>query len=149
MFPFSPGFPLQGKGSKFKVSEGGDSGSQSTNVMSIEIPVNAVYSIPAGPGSVFLGAGPYVGYAVSGKYKWEANIGGEKESDDAKIDFSGDDKDMNAFDAGINFLAGYKLANGFLINAGYGLGLSNLTPKNDADVKSSHRVLSFGIGFQF
>lgn len=148
-FSIQPGISLQGKGAKSKWSEDGDSETFSTNVMSIEIPVNAVYSIPAGPGSVFLGAGPYVGYAVSGKYKWEEKYDGETESDDEKIDFSGDDKTMKPFDAGINFLAGYKLANGFLINAGYGLGLTNLSPSDNSDFKFSNRVLSFGVGFQF
>src|SRR5690606_33379453 len=120
--------------------EGDDSGNISVNLMSIEIPVNAVYYIPAGAsGSVFIGAGPYAGYNVSGKLA--AKINGEKvefEDGEDKIDFSGDDKDMNAFEAGINFLAGYKLSNGFLINAGYGLGLTNLNP-HEGSKKSSNR----------
>jgi len=156
-FSIQPGISLQGKGAKIKESEGGASVSMSQNVMSIEIPVNAVYSIPTGDaGSVFLGAGPYVGYAISGKNKtkWSGLEAGE-EFDSASgsistdIDFSGDDKDMKAFDAGVNFLAGFKLSNGFLINAGYGLGLTNLSPSSDSDAKFSNRVLSFGVGFQF
>ncbi|NGM90763.1 outer membrane beta-barrel protein [Parapusillimonas sp. SGNA-6] len=129
------------------------------NVMSVEIPVNAVYSIPVGPsGSVFLGAGPYAGFAISGKDKWDnkLTINGEAVTDDEtgkgdeKLKFgSGDDKDMKAFEAGINFLAGFKLANGFLINAGYGLGLTDLNPEKVDGYKVSNRVLSFGIGFQF
>ncbi|NGM63075.1 PorT family protein [Sphingobacterium sp. SGG-5] len=149
-FSIQPGISLQGKGQKAKIEEEGASFTSTRNVMSIEIPVNAVYYIPTGDaGSVFLGAGPYVGYAISGKDKWKGTFEGETETEDDKIDFSGDDKDMKAFDAGVNFLAGYKLANGFLINVGYGLGLTNLAPDNDFDIKSSNRVLSFGVGFQF
>src|SRR5690606_30119215 len=130
-FSIQPGISLQGKGAKIKESEGGASVSMSQNVMSIEIPVNAVYSIPTGDaGSVFLGAGPYVGYAISGKNKpkWSGSDDGE-EFDSASgsistdIDFSGADKHMKAFDPAVDFRAGFKLSNGFLINAGYGLGL--------------------------
>ena len=149
-FSVQPGVSLQGKGNKFKYDGDGLDGKSTTNVMSIEIPVNAVYWIPTGAsGSVFLGAGPYVGFNVSGKQKFEGNLGelgGEGESD---INFGGGDDEMKVVDAGANFLAGYKFGNGLLINAGYGLGLSNLSNSSDSDDKFSNRVLSFGVGFQF
>src|SRR5690606_7953702 len=122
-FSIQPGISLQGKGAKVEESEDGASLSMSQNVMSIEIPVNAVYSIPTGDaGSVFLGAGPYVGYAISGKnkVKWsgvdefeELGFDASNGSLSTDIDFSGDDKDMKAFDAGVNFLAGIRLSNVF------------------------------------
>jgi len=134
-FSVQPGISLQGKGEKFKF----DDEEFSANVMSVEIPINAVYSIPAGPGNVFLGAGPYVGINISGKYK----IGKESE----KMKFTGDEKDMKMIDAGLNLLGGYKLSNGFLLNVGYGLGLMNLMP--EGDTSRSMRTFSFGIGYQF
>ncbi|MBD1431350.1 PorT family protein [Sphingobacterium sp. DN00404] len=150
-FSVQPGLSLQGKGDKYKLDGDNLDGSMTTNVMALEIPVNAVYYIPTGySGSVFLGAGPYVGYSLSGKHKVEGRAGdlfeGEGEYD---IDFSGDDKDQKPFDFGLNFMAGYKLSNGFLINAGYGLGLTNLSPSSNSDNKYSNRVLSFGVGYQF
>lgn len=157
-FSIQPGISLQGKGAKFKNSEGGASVSISQDVMSIEIPVNLVYYIPTGDaGTVFLGAGPYAGYAISGKnkVKWSGITDFEDEGFDTAdgslstdIEF-GKDKDMKPFDAGVNFLAGFKLSNGFLINAGYGLGLTNLSTSSDSDDKFSNRVISVGIGFQF
>lgn len=149
-FSIQPGISLQGKGGKIEASGDLGDGSLTRNVMSIEVPVNAVYYIPVGyTGSVFLGAGPYVGFNISGKDKISGNFGeGNGGSSTADLKFSGDDKDMNLFDAGVNFLGGYKFNNGFLINAGYGLGLTNLIPDNDGD-KVSNRVLSFGVGFQF
>jgi len=54
---------------------------------------------------------------------------------------------MNLIDAGVNFLGGYKFNNGLLINAGYGLGLTNLNPGDGDNINS--RTLSFGLGFQF
>ncbi len=149
-FSIQPGVSLQGKGAKYEYNGNNLDGSTTRNTMSVEIPVNAVYYIPAGTGNVFLGAGPYVGFNISGKDKVKGNVGewasGEGDYD---LSFSGDDKDMNLIDAGVNFLGGYKFGNGLLINAGYGLGLSNLNPSDNSDNKFSNRVLSFGLGFQF
>ena len=147
-FSIQPGVSLQGKGTKF-VDSWGDAANVdiSTNIMSIEIPVNAVYYVPAGSGNIFLGAGPYIGFNVSGKEKATGNLGDFNGETDYKLKFSGDDRDFNTIDAGVNFLAGYKLNNGLLLNAGYGLGLTNLVPNADQTV--SNRVLSFGLGFQF
>lgn len=147
-FSIQPGVSLQGKGTRFfEDYEGIGNAEFSRNVMSIEVPVNAVYWIPAGTGSVFLGAGPYIGFNVSGKEKLKGDLGGFAGETEWDLDFSGDDRDMNVIDAGANFMAGYKLANGFLINAGYNLGLTQLVPGFDERV--SNRVWSFGVGFQF
>ncbi len=147
-FSIQPGVSLQGKGTRFfEDYEGIGNAEFSRNVMSIEVPVNAVYWIPAGSGSVFLGAGPYIGFNVSGKEKLKGDLGGFAGETEWDLDFSGDDRDMNVIDAGANFMAGYKLANGFLLNAGYNLGLTQLVPGFDERI--SNRVWSFGVGFQF
>lgn len=148
-FSIQPGVSLQGKGNKYSYSGESLDGSASTNLMSIEIPVNAVYYIPAGyTGSVFLGAGPYVGFNVSGKYKAEGSLGDFGSAGESDIKFSGDDKTMNMIDAGVNFLGGFRFNNGFLINAGYGLGLTDLNAL-DSGESFSTRTLRFGVGFQF
>ena len=61
---------------------------------------------------------------------------------------SGDENGVQHFDAGLNLLGGYKLTNGFLINAGYGLGLTNMY-KDIEGVTSKNRVFSVGVGYQF
>lgn len=135
-FAIQPGISLQGKGGKDEIL----GVKSTTNLMSVEIPVNAVYYIPTGgAGSVFLGAGPYVGFNVAGQNK----VGDTK----TDIDFGSDADQTKVVDFGANFQAGYKLTNGFLINAGYGLGLGNLS--NVDNFKSNNRVLSFGVGFEF
>ncbi|MCT1532774.1 PorT family protein [Sphingobacterium daejeonense] len=146
-FSIQPGVSLQGKGTKFTGSLDNSSAEYTRNVMSLEVPVNAVYYIPAGAGNVFLGAGPYVGFNISGKDKLKGDLAGYTGETEWDLEFSGDNKDMNLIDAGVNFLGGYKFNNGLLINAGYGLGLSNLNP-GDGD-KVNSRTLSFGLGFQF
>ncbi|MFD2969748.1 porin family protein [Sphingobacterium bambusae] len=145
-FSIQPGVSLQGKGNKFKFDGDGADGKISTNVMSIEVPVNAVYWIPAGSGNVFLGAGPYIGFNISGKTKGSGNLGGFGGEGEQDIEFGSGDGEMKVIEAGANFMAGYKLSNGFLINAGYGLGLTALNNSGD---NYSNRVLSFGVGFQF
>src|SRR5690606_36562505 len=146
-FSIQPGVSLQGKGNKFKAEGDNLDGSWTTNLMSIEVPVNAVYYIPAGTGNVFLGAGPYVGFNVSGQNKVEGTWGDFAGSGEGDIEFGSGDGEMKRVEAGANFMAGYKMSNGFLINAGYGLGLTSLS--NVDNDKTANRVLSFGIGFQF
>lgn len=148
-FSIQPGISLQGKGNKYEGTEGDLSGSVTTNLMSVEIPVNAVYYIPAGTGNVFLGAGPYVGFNVSGQNKVDGTWGDVSGTGETDIEFGSGDGEMKRVEAGANFMAGYKMSNGFLINAGYGLGLTSLNNASDSDNKFSNRVLSFGIGFQF
>lgn len=141
-FSFQPGISLQNKGGKFKGGEFidlGDANSATMNLMYIEVPLNFVYNIPAGSGNVFLGAGPYGAYGVSVKAK-SGNISESGSFDEA---------DLKGFDAGLNLLGGYKLANGFLINAGYGLGLMNIAKDTDGEGSLKNKVFSVGIGFQF
>ncbi len=145
-FSIQPGLSLQSKGTLYKATEGGNSASASIHLMSLEIPVNAVYYFPVSYGDLFAGAGPYISYNLSGKAKEVLNGKTEKNT---KIKFTGNEKDMNALDYGANFLIGYKLPSGLLINAGYGLGLANISPYDTDKTKFANRVLSFGIGFQF
>ena len=144
-FALQPGLSLQSKGDKYK--ENGDVVA-TWNVMSIEVPVNLMYYIPTGnSGSVFLGAGPYVGVNISGKNKLEKDWLGMK-AGEVDMTFTGDDRMQNLIDAGANFLLGYKLANGFLINAEYGLGIADLHPREKNDHLHNYTI-RFGVGFQF
>lgn len=148
-FSIQPGVSLQGKGNKYTSTIGNIANGEITrNVMSIEIPVNAVYYIPTGDaGKVFLGAGPYIGFNVSGKDKLKTTIAGYTGDKEWDVKFSGDNRSMNVIDAGLNFMGGYKFSNGFLLSAGYNLGLTNLEYKANNTV--ANRVWSFGVGFQF
>src|SRR5690606_6495587 len=140
IFTVQPGLSLQGKGGKFKSDnfldlEEGEEGT--VNFMSIEIPVNAVYYIPTGDvGSVFIGAGPYLGINVAANAK-SGNVS-------EKLELGSGEEQIKRLDYGANFLAGYKLSNGLLLNVGYGLGLGNLL--NVDAVKMKNQVLSIGVG---
>src|SRR5690606_24221882 len=125
-FYLQPGVSLQGKGAKF--AESGDI-KVTQNTMWLEVPVNAVAKFPTGAaGNFFVGAGPYVGFGLSGKNK----ISGGDSSISTDFKF-GKDEDQKGVDFGLNFLAGYQLSSGLTLGAGYGLGLADIAPNNDGD----------------
>jgi len=142
-----PGISLQGKGTKLTDEEWGDNNVRVTeNTMWLEVPVNLVAKLPTGgAGNFFVGAGPYVGFGLSGNYKTEGNVGDVDFSRYDDFEF-GDDGDLKGFDFGLNFLAGYQLANGLFVHGGYGLGLTNLDPA-EGDTKQTNRVWTVGLGF--
>lgn len=141
-----PGVSLQGKGAKFASGSIGSEDFELTqNTMWLEVPVTLVGKIEAGMGNVFLGAGPYVAFGLSGKNKLSTSSNGSFK-DEFKF---GKDNTLKNTDFGINFTAGYEFYNGLQIHGGYGLGLTNIVGKNlepvTGDVKN--RVWSIGIGF--
>lgn len=141
-FSIQPGLSLQNKGGKWEPTSSIET---KESVMSLDIPVNLVAKLPTGgSGNFFVGAGPYVGFGLSGKRKGDVLNGAVQ--GDRDINFgSNENDDLKRTDFGINFLAGYQLTNGFQINAGYGLGLTNLAPAPGDEAKN--RVWSIGIGF--
>jgi len=137
-FSIQPGLSLQGKGGKLSASNSPTNEVIKDDYLYLEVPVNFVYYISAGPGDILVGAGPYAGFGLSAKSK----MGNRTESGSFK------DANLNVFDAGVNFLAGYELIQGFSINGGYSLGLTNIF--KDADGWSlKNRVFSVGVGYQF
>jgi len=168
-FFIQPGISLQNKGVKFEGTNSATVGaitttkttSLKTNVMAIEVPINAVFNIPTGDaGAVQISAGPYVGFNISGKVKGSTTTtvtGGNTnsnvtENNDKDLSFgSATDKDASGTDFGANFGLAYRTSSGFLVGANYGLGLSDLTPKDRRanDNKLTNHVLGFTVGYSF
>ncbi|MFN0257350.1 porin family protein [Pedobacter ureilyticus] len=152
-FFIQPGVSLQNKGEKYSVNSGSNSGSVSRNIMAIEVPVNAVFRIPTGDaGAVQLSAGPYVGFNVAGKQKISGNVGSATTLTERDLEFgnnSGDD--YASTDFGANFGVGYRINNGITLGANYGMGLTNLIPKDNRanDSKGTNRVWGFSLGYSF
>ena len=153
-FSIQPGITLNGKGGEIKLSEAGTqvgtptvTGTVRSEIMYIEVPINAVYRI----NSFYLGAGPYAAVALSGKRKsaLTSTSSGQTENEERDINF-GDKKeeDLKRSDFGINFLAGYELKNGFNVGVNYGLGLSNLN-HSGGTYNNQNRVASIVLGFAF
>lgn len=128
----------------------------------IEIPLNIVYSMPAGPGRFCVGAGPNISFGLSGKdkYSYTSSGGGfptQTTSGSDKIKFDGkkyadlppsdNDIHLKALDFGANALVGYKLDMGVFLNIGYTFGFSNINPNPNSSLKTGG--LSLKIGFAF
>lgn len=147
-FSIQPGISLQGKGGKFNET---DTYLSKQDVLSLEIPINLVAKLPAGPGNFFIGAGPYAGLNISGQQKREYNSSAVQVDYEEDLKFGNSvDDNLKSLDFGVNFLAGYQFASGFNVGAGYGLGLSDLTPKDiQGNIKQTNRVLSFSVGYAF
>jgi hypothetical protein len=117
----------------------------------IELPLNVVYSSAAGSGHVFFGAGPSIGYGLSGNTQIKS--GGQDISADIKFDGKVDDLapdefgHLKALDFGLSFFAGYQFANGFFADAGYAFGLSNITPEAGSSLKN--KGFSIKVGYMF
>jgi len=153
-FALQPGVSLQNKGTKFKDVDG-ESGIEATqSTMWIDVPINAVYNIPTGnAGAIQLSAGPYLGFGISGKNKFN-NV--TPTEDQAEFKFGDDALPITGsagMDYGANFGLGFRANSGFTVGANYGLGMANLFPKDARpdlnDAKQKNRVLGFTVGYSF
>lgn len=128
----------------------------------IELPLNIVYSMPAGPGRFCVGAGPNISFGLSGKNKYSYSYSGsgfpsQSGSETANVKFDGkknadlppndNDIHLKALDFGGNALVGYKMNMGFFFNAGYTFGFSNLDPNPNTSLKTGGFTIKIGYMF--
>jgi hypothetical protein len=146
-FSVQPGISLQGKGGK--ISDDGENNKVEDNVLSIEIPVNLLANLPAGPGHSYLGGGPYAGFNIAGQRKTTL-LGVDQPEEVLKLGKDSEDV-LIALDFGIIVLAGYQFSSGFNVGAGYGFGFTNLAPTSDSDTNGeiNNRLWSFTVGYAF
>jgi hypothetical protein len=125
----------------------------------LELPVQFVYKIPMNNMTAFIGAGPSIGYGVSGKIKvkgwiYEDNEGDETdelieiaESVDAFKKEADGGAELKRFDLSAHAVAGVEFKSGFYVNAGYMAGLANLAKSSDDKFKT--RGIQLTVGFLF
>ena len=110
-----------------------------------EIPVNLIYMFnDANEGRFFIGAGPYLGVAFSGKnIKSGGTTGGTED-----WTFGSDStQDLGRFDYGAQAFAGYFLRSGIFFRAAYQHGIGNLWPsevRQDNTIRNTCITLSIG-----
>jgi len=160
-FFIQPAISLQNKGTKLEsistVAGNTVTGTWKQDVMAIEVPVNAVLRIPTGDaGAVQISAGPYIGFNISGKNKYTGTFSNGTASasnfTDRDLEFGSETSDdLSSIDFGANFGLAYRLNSGFQVGANYGLGLSNLVPKDSRsnDDKLKNRVIGLSVGYSF
>ncbi|MCB2407264.1 porin family protein [Hymenobacter lucidus] len=152
-----PSLLFSQKGYKIEEDEDDYSYKATARLSYAEIPVNLVYTTGGTEGfQVF--AGPYAGFGIGGKAKFEEDDNGQKSSGEDKIKFASKEGDADkteyyrALDFGLNAGVGYK-AGALQAQLGYGLGLSNLVPNDeddkDPEYKLKNRVFHLSISYFF
>ena len=102
----------------------------------IKLPLPVIYHSTIAQNKMFFGFGPYLAYALSGKYHRtdidktvSIQFGSNKDMDDLK-----------RFDAGASFLVGYQLKKNIFLTGKFDLGLANIS-----DLDAKIRTRSFGV----
>jgi hypothetical protein len=143
---FQTGLYLTQLGGKNAYYAGGYYGYQKEkiilNINYFQVPLTIVYKLHTKvPGIFFFGIGPYVGYAIGGKFKEGVTS--------VKLKF-GDDKnesDVKPFDYGLDIRSGYESTFGLFAKIGYQFGFANLDPLAEGDEIACNRSLYLSIGY--
>ena len=121
------------------------------NLHYVQVPLNVLYETK-GATRFFVGGGPYVSFAVSGKSKMETTYkfaDGTTETEKEETDVFEKDADGNTTfkrtDYGIGAIAGVKLPGGLFANVGYQFSFANLS--KDEESKYQNRGLQLTIGY--
>ena len=124
---------------------------QKVTINYIDAIANLAVAMPVGDQKFLLGAGPYVGYGISGK-RWtkvtpgvNSSLSPQETNTDVKFG-SGTDQSKR-LDYGVNVMGGFMLFNGITIKASYALGLANLSNNSSAQYKN--RYFSIGLCYFF
>jgi hypothetical protein len=116
------------------------------SLMYLDVPVLVKVSPLVGPAKIFIAAGPYVGFGLTGKVKAEG--GGEEESEDISWGSDEEEDDLKRLDFGAKFGVGAEVMN-FTLAAYYSLGLANISPYTEDGAKISNNLISVSVGYKF
>lgn len=148
-----PGLMLNSIGSKreYKSTTLGNY-TMKVNPIYLDVPVNVLFKAKMGEGTkLYVGAGPYLGYGISGKVTFNAETPLGNGQIDHNIKFgNGNSDDLKKTDVGGNILAGIEFKN-LTLGAQYGLSFTNNAP-NGSDNASKilrNKVLSLSVSFLF
>lgn len=153
-FYFAPGLLFATKGTKQEYEESLElfgesievSFSDDITISYLEVPLNLVYKPMLGDGNLIVAFGPYLGYAVGGKVKWEESAEGATESGEDDLEFGSGDNEVKAFDMGANLGFGYMFGGGLSLQFNTQLGLVSISNGDDA-IKNTGFGLSLGYRF--
>ncbi|MDR6737628.1 outer membrane beta-barrel protein [Sphingobacterium sp. 2149] len=142
-FSLQPGLAFQQTGSKMSTGSLGNEILMDgwRKIQYFGVTLNLTYYFPLNNFvQFFLAGGPYASIAISGKEKFTGTV------DKVKFGVTQNSNEMKKYDAGLNLLAGFKLANGISVNGGYALGLLDIRTR---DISNTYnRIFSIGVGYQ-
>ena len=143
-YGFQPAINFVQKGTKAEQTYGNVTAKSKILVNYIEIPLNFLYNSRGKTGNIFIGGGPAVAIAISGKGKYDD--GTTKASENLKFG-SNDESTMTRGDLGANFIAGFSLNNGVMFSVNYNAGIVNLLPKEMEDSKLRSNYFGIKLGY--
>jgi hypothetical protein len=143
-FFFQPGILFTTKGA----NDNDASPSLKYRISYLELPLNMVYKGLLGKGYFMLGLGPYLGYGIGGKVKFDNGA-------TSKIEFKNVVEAneismatfLRAFDAGGNIFVGYELASGIFIQLNTQLGMLKINPEDRRISNDLSSIKNTGFGF--
>jgi hypothetical protein len=156
-FYIQPGVQFVTKGTKgpmeYKKNADTYTVTREINMNYIEVPLNLVFKPNLGRGFVVLGLGPYVGYSVGGKAKFE----GSTKPEDSDIQFAdavptNDENNLVYFkrmDTGANLFVGYEVHNGINILLNTQLGLLNINSSTTSKMENKNTGFGLTLGYRF
>lgn len=109
-------------------------------ISTLEIPLSIVYKKKYGPGTVYFGGGPNLGFNLSAREK-----GHDEPAEEIKIGSEPDE--LNMFDLGVGFIFGYEFKSKLFIQMNSNLGLSNLS--NAPNFSQRTRLFGLSVGYFF
>lgn len=118
----------------------------STRLNYLELPVNLLYHVKLAPDmNLHFGAGPYLGYGLSGK-QTSSYIGSPSSStSERNITFGGGLDWYKNPDCGVNFIVGQRLKH-FSVDVNYSLGLVNVVAPYQ-NYKAYNRSIGISLGY--
>tara|TARA_R110002050_G_scaffold274159_1_gene418484 strand:+ start:2189 stop:2833 length:645 start_codon:yes stop_codon:yes gene_type:complete len=141
---FQPGLSFQSKGTKEDISNFGFSQKTSVNLYYLEIPLNLVGNFEINKKlSVYVSAGPYIGFGLSGNSESVINVLGVVESTDEKIVWG---TNFERLDFGLGLGTGLKYQN-YLIGLSYDYGFANIAADPPAGNYARNTVFRLSIGY--
>lgn len=148
-FSLEPGLFFSQKGYLIDIRDNIDNNLSENSTLrmnTIEIPVHINYDISLKKaGSMFLFIGPYIGYAINGKYQLEGN--GYKETTQLAIGTTRTDN-IKPLDFGMNAGLGYTTPYNIYLRMQAGIGCINIATKYNAQ-KMYNNVFGFSVGYIF
>jgi len=123
------------------------SSSTSLTINYLQLPVNAACKFDVGNGSkLFVFAGPYLGYGLSGKGKSNIKSEGTKVNLSETVKFGSKETEMKRIDVGVNAGIVYQYENVFF-KVQYNHGLTDIDNVKKSSTKNSNFSVSAGYYF--
>ncbi len=136
------GLIYYGTGTKIDESFMGNAIKNQTNINFIQLPISLKYRANMGAASIFVHAGPYTAFALTGNFTSE--VAGEEITQDVK--FGDGDLHTNRLDYGMNIGAGVGFGP-LDLGINYGFGIANLGNMDDRTI--TNRILSLSLTYRF